>query len=297
MKIVNFGSLNLDHVYQVAHTVVTGETLAADAVSVSLGGKGLNQSIAIARAGAQVTHAGMVGPEGGVLKEYLAENGVDVSLLGACDAPQGNAFIQVNREGENCIIIFGGSNREVSQPYIDRVLNGCSPGDYIITQNEISNVRYLIRAAKARGLKVVLNASPIDEEIRGIDYTLVDWLVINEIEGAAIAGVEAPGDILPALLSRYPQLGVILTLGKAGCVCAAEGKTWRQATFLDVPAVDTTAAGDTFLGYCVAGMVRGDSVETFLLAATAASTIAVSRPGAAASIPASKEVETFLRAR
>ena len=89
MKIVNFGSLNLDHVYQVAHTVITGETLAADAVSVSLGGKGLNQSIAIARAGAQVTHAGMVGPEGGVLKEYLAENGVDVSLLGACDAPQG----------------------------------------------------------------------------------------------------------------------------------------------------------------------------------------------------------------
>lgn len=297
MKIVNFGSLNLDHVYQVAHTVVTGETLAADGVSVSLGGKGLNQSIALVRAGAQVVHAGMIGPEGGVLKDYLAQNGVDVSLLGTCDAPQGNAFIQVNREGDNCIIIFGGSNREVSQPYIDRVLDGLSRGDYIVTQNEISNVGYLIHAAKARGLKVVLNASPIDDDMLALDYALVDWLVINEIEGAAIAKTEAIDAILPTLRDRYPDLGVILTLGKAGSICACQGKTRRQETFLDVPVVDTTAAGDTFLGYCVAGMARGDSVETFLLAATAASSIAVSRPGAAASIPTAEEVDAFLRAR
>lgn len=293
MKVVNFGSLNIDHIYRVSHAVTPGETLAAAAYQTAFGGKGLNQSIAIARAGRSVSHAGCVGSGGQAMAEYLRESGVDISLLRQSAAPQGHAVIQVNDSGNNCIIIFGGSNREVTTAYIDQVLAGLETGDLVVLQNEVSNVDYIIRAAHARGCVVVFNASPIDESVLGIDYSCVDWLIINEIEGAAIAGVREIGAVIPALAERWPALRIILTLGEEGSLCYAGGTTYRQAAF-PARAVDTTAAGDTFLGYCVAGLMDGTPVEEILRTASAASAIAVSTLGAAASIPARDRVDRFL---
>lgn len=293
MKVVNFGSLNLDYLYHVPHTAVAGETLSARSYTVSVGGKGLNQSIAAARAGIPVRHAGLVGKEGGILTDCLRESGVDVSLVQATSAPQGHAMIQINDDGNNCIIVFGGSNQEISREYVDHALEGMGAGDYVMVQNEVSNVDHIISAAKALGCTVVFNASPIDGALLQLDYSKVDWLVVNELEGMAIAGCEEIEGIIPALARKFPELHIILTLGGSGSMCYSGGQLWKQEA-LPAKVVDTTGAGDTFLGYCVAGLLRGDSIPTILRTAAGASSLAVSSLGAAASIPRREQVLEYL---
>lgn len=293
MKVVNFGSLNLDYLYHVPHTAVAGETISAKSYAISVGGKGLNQSIAAARAGVSVCHAGLVGKEGGILVDCLRESGVDVSLVQPTSAPQGHAMIQINDDGNNCIIVFGGSNQEVSREYIDQTLEGMGPGDYVMVQNEVSNVGHIISAANALGCTVVFNASPIDSSLLQLDYSQVDWLVVNELEGMAIAGCEDIEGIIPALTEKFPELHIILTLGGSGSLCSSGGQLWKQEA-LPARVVDTTGAGDTFLGYCVAGLIRGDDIPTILRTATGASSLAVSSLGAAASIPCREQVMEYL---
>lgn len=294
MKIVNFGSLNLDHVYQVAHAVTTGETIAARDYKITVGGKGLNQSLAVARAGQAIYHAGFVGKGGDGLVECLKESGVDVSLLQITSTPQGHAVIQVNEKGNNCIVIFGGSNQQMSKEYIDQALRQFEEGDYVIVQNEVSNVPYIICRAWEKGCRVIFNASPVDEDVLKIDYNKIAWLIINELEGMAISGAQEISQIIPVLSNRFPKLNVILTLGNDGSVGYIDGKIYRQKA-LPAKVVDTTAAGDTFLGYCVAGLLSGDAIEDILRIATAASSVAISVPGAAPSIPRREQVNAYLR--
>lgn len=295
MKIVNFGSLNLDHVYRVPHAVATGETLAASSFQILLGGKGLNQSVAIARAGAKVLHGGFVGddPKAKDLLDCLKDSGVDISKIRTTSEPQGHALIQVNDEGNNCIVIYGGSNQCVSKEYIDEVLSEFSAGDYVVLQNETSNVEYAIAQAHAKGCVVVLNASPIDERMLALDYGQIDWLIINEIEGAAIAGVEEIDRIIPTLVQKHPGLNIVLTLGTEGSRCYTGGQVYTQSAF-KANAVDTTAAGDTFLGYVVAGLIAGTPISQILRTASVASAIAVSIMGAAGSIPKYEDVLKYL---
>lgn len=296
MKIVNFGSLNLDHVYRVSHAVTTGETLAASSFQILLGGKGLNQSVAIARAGGNVVHGGFLGEDTNAqsLVDCLRDSGVDVSKIQTAKVPQGHAIIQVNNQGNNCIVIFGGSNQCVSKEYIDEVLKDFSQGDIVALQNEISNVEYILTQAHNKGCQIVLNASPIDEKMLALDYELVDWLIINEIEGAAIAGVTEIDEIIPTLSKKYEDMNIILTLGEEGSRAFIGGRTYVQSAF-KAKAVDTTAAGDTFLGYVVAGLAEGRPIPEILRTASAASAIAVSIMGAAGSIPTYDQVMDYLK--
>jgi ribokinase len=293
MKILNFGSLNLDYVYKVESFVNAGETIAANSLNMSMGGKGLNQSIAIARAGMQVFHAGMIGAEGIELKNYLNANGVDTRYIDQTDGRQGHAIIQVNTHGNNCIIIYGGSNQKITKAYIDNVLNEFSVGDYMLLQNEISNVDYAINSAYERGLNVVLNVSPIDESIIHMALNKTAWLAINEIEGAALTGCKTIDEIEKQLKKKFPKTGIILTLGRQGAVCI-DGLERLSHGVYDVPIVDTTAAGDTFVGYFISCLAQGFSKEEALEKASAASSVVVSRAGAAISIPSMEETTAFL---
>ncbi len=193
MNVVNFGSLNLDHVYAVDHFCRAGETIHTAGYTQNAGGKGLNQSIAVARSGQALCHAGMLGAGGEPLAQLLEGCGVDLRYLGRTETPQGHAIIQVQPDGQNCIFLYGGSNQAVTPEDIDAVLSHFAPGDYLLMQNELSNFTYLLRAAVGRGLRVVLNASPISGEVLAADLTGVDWLVVNEIECAAIAGCSTAG--------------------------------------------------------------------------------------------------------
>ena len=295
MNVVNFGSLNIDHVYAVDHFCRAGETIHTKSYTQNAGGKGLNQSIAVSRSGQKIFHAGLLGPEGAQLAELLSGCGVDLRYLKHTDVPQGHAIIQVQPDGQNCIFLYGGSNQAVTPQEIDEVLAQLGAGDYLLLQNEISNLTYLLRTAVRRGLRVVLNASPVSDELLNTDLTGVDWLVVNEIECAAMAGC---GDVqagYETLKRRYSGLGILLTLGAEGSVSWKDGVEIRQCAY-PVKAVDTTGAGDTFMGYFVGCLAQGMGREAAMQYAAMASAISVTRPGAAPSIPLMEEVRAAVEA-
>lgn len=295
-KILNFGSLNVDHVYAVEHFVQPGETLSSTSYQVFCGGKGLNQSVAAARAGAEVFHAGVLGAGGEMLEQYLLDSGVHTEYLRRTGTPQGHTVIQISPEGENCIILAAGSNAEIRRADVDAVLERVSPPCWLLVQNETSEVPYLIEAAARRGLQTVLNASPFQPSLLELDYRNVTWLMINEVEGAQYAGSAEPEAILAHLRARYPGMGVVLTLGSAGCICVRGSERAEHGIFR-VPVVDTTGAGDTFTGYFIAALSDGAALSDAVELASAASALAVSARGAAPSIPTLERVRTFLRER
>ncbi len=306
MKILNLGSLNIDRVYAVPHFVQEGETLSSPKMEVFCGGKGLNQSLALARAGAKVLHVGAAGPDGDALAELLAQAGADTAHLHRLDTPSGHAIIQVDPQGHNCIIVSGGANALVTPSMVDAAIGVCAQGDWLLTQNETACVAYAFHKAKAAGMKIAFNPSPVDSTLMAYPLDLVDLFVLNEAEGAHLADLPLdtdPKDTLAALTRQYPAAAFALTLGGDGALCLANGHTARHGIF-PVQAVDTTAAGDTFCGYFLtafASQLESGSLVTLtalqqaLRIASAAAAIAVSRPGAGPSIPTFPEVEGFLR--
>ncbi|MCR5760437.1 MAG: ribokinase [Sphaerochaetaceae bacterium] len=299
MKVLNFGSLNLDNVYKTDHFVSAGETLTADSVTVNAGGKGLNQSIALSRAGADVYHAGCLGKGGQMLKDTLESNGVNTSMLKEVDQLQGNAIIQVNKEGENCILLFGGSNRCITKQQINETMRRFDSGDYIILQNEVNCLNEIVDSASSFGLKIVLNPSPFDFALNSVDWSKLDWIILNEVEAQRLMEdflyqdniniSENPKLFWEAAHDKWPDLKIVLTLGSHGAWAFTTREEIFQEAFKVKP-VDTTAAGDTFTGYFFASLIKGKSIKECMRLAAKASSIAVCRQGAASSIPRAEEV-------
>ena len=296
MRILNFGSLNIDYVYQVDHFVRPGETLSSEKLQVNCGGKGLNQSIALARAGVETWHAGCIGKEGLFLREKLEDSGVHTQFVEQVSGSNGHAIIQVDPSGQNSILLHAGSNSQLDEAFVDRVLDHFSSEDVVLLQNETSCVGYILEQAARRGMRVALNAAPANSALLSMPLERLTWLLVNEVEGAFLAGQEAPEAIVSCLTRRYPRTMLVLTLGTEGSI-AALGDTRAQTGIFPVQAVDTTAAGDTFTGYFLRGMLDGAAPEACLRLASAASALAVTRPGAADSVPAYREVLDFLGRR
>lgn len=289
MRIYSLGSLNVDHVYSVDHFVRPGETLASHDRKIFPGGKGLNQSVALARAGAQVRHGAMLGTDGTLLENTLKESCVDVSALEHCAGACGHAIIQVDHQGQNCILLYPGTNHMLTREYIQSFLADAQPGDLLLMQNETNALSYAFSLAKQKGMQIAFNPSPFDESILRLPLEAVDWWFCNEIEAAALLGQGSPQQICSRFARRYPGSHLILTLGSQGSCYTGGGKTLQQSIY-PVQAVDTTAAGDTFTGYFLAAVARGEDVALALKLAAKASAIAVSRPGASVSIPMAWEV-------
>ena len=293
MPILNFGSLNIDHVYRVDTFVLPGETKHTKSYTVHSGGKGLNQSIAAARAGSQVFHAGIAGRDGGFLVEMLQAAGVDTSLMLTSNDVSGHAIIQVSDSGQNCILLYGGTNQMLTEDYVDQTLDKFGGEGFVLLQNETNLVGRIIEKAARKGLKVVLNAAPYSETVNTYPINQLDWLIVNEVEGQGIVGGAVDESLLQRLAERFPQAGILLTLGSRGAQCFRDGR-YASISSCKVRAVDTTAAGDTFSGYFLAGVMQGLSLAETLRLATVASALCVQRPGAANSIPTQAEVEQVL---
>lgn len=295
MKILSFGSLNVDLVYKVPHVVAKGETLSSTAVNTYPGGKGLNQSIALGKAGAEVYHAGAIGEDGRFLVDYLEEAGVNTKFVKVLPGMKsGHAIIQNTEDGDNCIILFGGANQDITKEQVDEVLAEFESGDFIILQNEINELKYIVKQAHAKGMQVVLNPSPMNEKINELPLEYVSYFLLNEIEAGQILGkpVEDPDEIIASLAVKFPHAKVVLTLGGNGSMFSDGTRKVVQGIY-KVKAVDTTAAGDTFTGYFIAGEAKGQEVEVSMDMAAKAAAITVSRPGAGVAIPTLKEVEAF----
>lgn len=291
MKILNFGSLNIDHVYNVPHFVRPGETLNSDVYQKFPGGKGFNQSVALARAGVKVFHAGKIGADGEELIRFLKASGADTSLIDTSEYPTGHAIIQVIPKGENSIILHGGANQDIHIDYINSVLAHFDAGDVLLIQNEINTMSDLIRLADLKKMKIIFNPAPMTPKVNNYPLDRVDIFILNEVEGKELMGEEQPDDILKSMMKRYPVSKIILTLGKEG-VRYLDGTQSLSLGSQNVHAIDTTAAGDTFIGYVLAGMVQGLSISKSLELATEAAAICVTRRGAAPSIPKRDELQS-----
>lgn len=290
MKILNLGSLNLDHVYRMEHFVMPGETTMARSYQRFFGGKGHNQSIALAKAGLEVWHAGLIGPDGEGLLEDMQAVGIHTDCTRTVAYPTGHTIIQVDQQGQNAIIYYPGANQKISRPWLDDVFSHFQAGDVLILQNEISELPYILIRAKECGMKIILNPSPIDDQLMTTPLSAVDLLTFNEIEGAALASTTEPEAILQALRRQYPHMILLFTLGERGALLDfPDGSRFEQAA-LPADVQDTTAAGDSFTGYFLAAFLQGKSPQDSLLQATVAASITISRPGAADAIPSLAEV-------
>lgn len=277
------------------HFVRPGETLPSLSYQVFAGGKGFNQSLAIARAGVPVCHAGAVGADGAWLVEMLRREGGDVERIVRSSTPTGHALIQINPLGENAIVLYPGANRTLSRTQIDTALEGFGAGDLLLLQNEISEPAHLIERAVQQGLHIVMNPAPMDAVVKTLPLAELAMIIVNEIEAFDLTGEREPEAMLRSLRGRMPDTTIVLTLG-------AEGAIWLDADqrlhvpAMPVPVVDTTGAGDTFTGYLLASLAQGLHVERAMQRAVAAAALCVSHAGAADSIPAAAAVDALLAA-
>ena len=295
MRILNIGSMNLDMVYQMDHIVRPGETEASVGMNIFLGGKGLNQSVAAARAGAEVYQGGMIGEDGKPFLEACRKYGVDSRYIRQTTGKSGHAIIQIDRNAQNSILLFGGANQMLTEEYVEEVLAEFDAGDILLLQNEVNLLPYIVERAWEKGMQIALNPSPYNEKLDGVDMGKISLFLLNEVEGGQITGLAEPEAMLAKLLELFPKAKIVLTLGEDGAIYADRDQNYFQPVF-QVKAVDTTAAGDTFTGYFLAGLCEGLSVPEILKMSAMASAIAVSREGAVPSIPSREEVLRALNA-
>lgn len=290
MKILNFGSLNIDRAYSVENFVKPGETISSLSMETFCGGKGLNQAIACKKAGSDVYMAGKVGADGAVLLSKLKEFDVDTDhVLIEDEAFSGHAIIQIDSAGQNNIILYGGTNRLITRADVDKVLADFEAGDILLLQNEISSLDYIIEKGYEKGMIIALNPSPMDKNLLRCDLRKVTYFIMNEIEAAAISGCRDTDTALEELRKKYPDSKIVITLGGDGVKYFDGEKVYTHGIY-NVQAVDTTAAGDTFTGYFLNGVLEKMAPMEILSMASKASAIAVSRPGAADSVPTKDEV-------
>lgn len=294
MKILVFGSANVDHTYQMSHLVRAGETLASHDYARNAGGKGLNQAVALGKAGSTVYFAGAIGHDGGFLRQELENANVDTRFLREVDAPTGHAIIQVDENGQNAILLFDGANGQITSEQADETLWHFDAGDWVLLQNEISSGEYILRKAREKGMHVALNPSPISREMLSWPLKMADLFLLNEVEGEELTGETEPERMLERMLKRYPQAQVVLTLGEKGAMYGAGQEKLFQKAFPAKP-VDTTAAGDTFTGYFLTAFLQKKTVQEALRTAACAAAMAVGREGAGKSIPLYEEVEAELQ--
>lgn len=292
MKALNYGSLNIDFVYNVEHFVRSGETISSQNMAIFAGGKGLNQSVALAKSGIDTWHAGNIGEDGEFLAEILQKAGAHTDLISRLPGRNGHAIIQKQPNGQNCILLYGGSNQQNTKAQVDEVLSHFEKGDYLILQNEINEIAYIMERAHEKGMIIVLNPSPMDEKIFTYPLEYVDYFLLNEIEAKDLTRFKDFGEVdalLDAVCSHFPNSKVVLTLGEYGSIYKDEKQKIHQP-IVKVPVVDTTAAGDTFTGFFIGSIAKGLSSKEAMQIAAKASAIAVSRQGAAPSIPELNEV-------
>ena len=290
MTVFNFGSINIDHIYKVPHFVRPGETLRCESLNTVLGGKGANQSVALARAGINVNHVGRLNIADDWALNLLEQSGVDCEFIELCNEPSGHAIIQVDSDAENAIVLHGGANQNFATERIHAVLRGANVGDYLLMQNEVNLIDQAFAMGIARGMKLVLNPAPMSESIKDLPLDKLEILIVNQIEAQMLSGVEALDDIIETLEHKLPETMIVITLGAAGAVLSSKKKRFEQCAYA-VDAVDTTAAGDTFVGYFLAALIQGMDEQSALKHASKAAALAVSVAGAIPSIPCAADLK------
>lgn len=284
MKILNFGSINKDFFYSVNDFVQPGETISSITYNIKIGGKGLNQSVGISKAGQNIYHAGIINKDDTFILDKLKKWNINCENILLSNNPTGHAIIQVDKKGENSIIIHGGANHDVNIKFIKSVLSKFDSGDILVIQNEINNIKEIIDRAHHKKMKIIFNPAPFNNEILSYDLNKISTLILNQTEGEALSKEKKPDGILKVLNSKFNNTKIILTLGEKGSLYSFKDELLKiKAHKLDT--VDTTGAGDTFIGYYVAGIASKMNTKDNLNRASEAAALATTKLGGAESIP------------
>ena len=284
MKILNFGSINKDFFYSVNDFVKPGETISSIKYNVKIGGKGLNQSVGISKAGQKIYHAGIINKDDTFILDRLKKWNINCENIVLGVNPTGHAIIQVDKNGENSIIIHGGANHDFDIKFIKSVLSKFDSGDILVLQNEINNIKEIIDRAHHKKMKIVFNPAPFNNEILSYDLNKISTLILNQTEGEALSKEKKPINILRVLNSKFNNTEIILTLGEKGSLYSFKDELLKIKAH-KVDTVDTTGAGDTFIGYYVAGIASKMNKKDNLKRASKAAAIATTKLGGAGSIP------------
>ncbi len=279
-----FGSINVDHVYGLGHLPAPGETLAVQSYRLELGGKGANQSVACAKAGGELRLLGAVGADGAPILAQLVGLGVDCAGVQKVAGATGHAIILVDQSGENSIIIHPGANRAMALDAVLVALKDAEIGDLLLMQNETAHQAAVAEAAMGLGMEVVYSAAPFDVEAVQAVLPYVNMLVMNAVEAQQMQ------DALGVRLEEMPVETLVVTRGADGASWYARGTPDIHVPALAAHVVDTTGAGDCFTGALAAALDAGAEPEAAMRFASAAASLQVARPGAAAAMPARAEI-------
>lgn len=294
MAVFNFGSINIDHVYSVPHFVAPGETLSSTSYQAILGGKGANQSVACAKAGIKTFHVGSIHSNDATMLDPMLDAGVDMQFVSQQNKnASGHAIIQVSESGENSIILYPGANHLLNKDKINKVLEQAKPSDWVLLQNETNEIANIIDLAHDAGIPVAFNPAPMTEHVANLNLHKLGLLIVNEVEAMQLTQTTTVELAQKALVTLAQDIKVVLTLGKQGVRYLHKNELISVDAFT-VDAVDTTAAGDTFIGFFLAHFANAKDIETTLKLACAASAISVTRKGASPSVPSLEEVQVFL---
>ncbi len=293
--ILVFGSINMDFIIRVPHLPEPGETVVSPGHLTAPGGKGANQAVAAARAGARVAMAGCVGPDefGREMVAIMKREDIDTSLIGIAKKPTALAIIAVDDEGANQIVVSSGANNEAGQACIsDDVLVRATT---VLLQHEVPDEEnsVLARRARAAGVRVILNAAPAGP----VEPETLDLLIVNEIEAAAVgtvrglAGADPVG--LASHLAQSAGLTTVVTLGERGAVAYGPVERWKIGS-LAIRPVDSVGAGDAFAGTLAAALDRGMAMPDALRRASVAGALACLEHGAMPALPGAAAVDARL---
>lgn len=295
MSVLVFGSVNIDRSFRLPRWIECGETISSLSLTTQAGGKGANQAVSLARAGVSVHLAATIGSDGLWIKEKLDRFGVDTSLVSVKDDTfTGTATILLDDKGRNSIVLYGGGNRENDEEYIRKIFSNFKEGDWLVIENEINNLPLIIDSAHERKMRICFNPSPFEDELLSLDWSVFDLIVVNEVEIMQLMKGKKGSwrEILTDARTSFPSSSILLTLGEEGSMFLdRESGEITYTPIIRTHAVDTTGAGDTFLGYFLSSIIKGEGASDALRRATRAGAIAVSRYGAMDSIPLLSEVD------
>ena len=290
MTIYNLGSINVDHIYKVSHLPQAGETISSFCYSVGLGGKGINQSIAAVNAGGTIVHIGSIGAESEWILKMLQGLDLDTNHIAISNKTTGHAIIHLDEDGANTIVLHAGANHDFQLSNIEKSLAKSEGGDWLLLQNETNLGYETVNYARGRGLKIAYSAAPFECQKTEELLPYCDLLVLNEVEARQCKSNIENFDALTA------RMIFIVTRGEAGATCYINGDVSTVPAF-SVVAVDTTGAGDTFLGFLLAAIDNGVELQAALKRSAAAAAIQITLDGAVQAIPLLKDVEAFTSLR
>ncbi|TVS03201.1 MAG: ribokinase [Rhodobacteraceae bacterium] len=291
MAVWCFGSINIDHFYMLERLPAPGETLAAQSYRVELGGKGANQSVAAARAGAAVRHLGAVGADGAKALFELEASGVECHAVQRLEGATGHAVIMVDQAGENSIIIHAGANREMTLAPVLEALSDSETGDVLLVQNETAHQAEVAEGAMAKGMKVIYSAAPFDMEAVRAVLPFLSLLVMNKVEAAQLQAAIGLG------LDEIPVETLVITRGSEGASWLTRGQPEIHVPAQPVDVMDTTGAGDCFTGALAAALDAGSAPEEAMRFASAAAALQVGCVGTAGAMPRRAEILALIDER